>query len=45
MVCSIAWSVDDGGGAGGGAGLVLRPVISRKAFVQTVDPKEAPSWQ
>ena len=28
MVASMAWSVDDGGGAGGGARLVL-PVISK----------------
>ena len=28
MVASMAWSVDEGGGAGGGARLVL-PVISK----------------
>ena len=39
MVASMAWSVDDGGGAGGGAGLVL-PVISKP--LQTVDPTSDP---
>tara|TARA_B100000768_G_scaffold164261_1_gene166043 strand:+ start:603 stop:773 length:171 start_codon:yes stop_codon:yes gene_type:complete len=43
MVASMAWSVDDGGGAGGGAGLVL-PVISKPLQNRRSDERSDPNF-